>query len=53
MSLLGGSLLGQQKHAEAEPLLLEGYAGMKKREKTIPEQRSTRIPESLDRLIEL
>ena len=28
-SLLGGGLLGQQKYADAEPLLLQGYEGMK------------------------
>src|SRR5262249_2408509 len=28
-SLLGASLLGQKKYAEAEPLLLQGYEGMK------------------------
>ena len=28
-SMLGGSLLGQKKYAEAEPLLLAGYQGMK------------------------
>jgi eukaryotic-like serine/threonine-protein kinase len=27
-SLLGASLLGQKKYADAEPLLLEGYAGL-------------------------
>ena len=52
-SLLGGSLLGQKKYADAEPLLLAGYEGMKQREKSIPPQASTRIPEALDRLIEL
>jgi hypothetical protein len=52
-SLLGGALLGQQKYADAEPLLLQGYEGMKQREKTIPPQGGTRIPEALDRLIEL
>jgi eukaryotic-like serine/threonine-protein kinase len=52
-SLLGGALLGQKKFAEAEPLLLKGYEGMKQREKTIPPQAGTRIPEALDRLIEL
>ena len=52
-SLLGGALLGQKKYAEAEPLLLKGYEGMKQREKTIPPQASTRLPEALDRLIEL
>lgn len=53
MSLLDGALLGQKKYAEAEPLLLKGYEGMKAREKTIPPQASTLLPETLDRLIEL
>jgi tetratricopeptide (TPR) repeat protein len=53
MSMLGGALLGQKKYAEAEPLLLKGYEGMKAREKTIPPQAAVRIPEALDRLIEL
>jgi eukaryotic-like serine/threonine-protein kinase len=52
-SMLGGSLLGQKKYPEAEPLLLAGYEGMKQREKTIPPQGNTRLPEALDRLIEL
>jgi hypothetical protein len=52
-SLLGGALLGQKKYADAEPLLLKGYEGMKQREKTIPPQGATRIPEALDRIIEL
>jgi hypothetical protein len=52
-SLLGGALLGQKKYTDAEPLLLKGYEGMKAREKTIPPQGATRIPEALDRLIEL
>ena len=52
-SLLGGALLGQKKYADAEPLLLTGYEGMKQREKTIPPQGQTRLPEALDRLIEL
>ncbi len=50
---LGAALLGQKKYADAEPLLLKGYEGMKQREKTIPPQGSTRLPEALDRLIEL
>jgi serine/threonine protein kinase/tetratricopeptide (TPR) repeat protein len=52
-SLLGGALLGQQKYADAEPLLLKGYEGMKAREKTIPPQGAIRIPEAVDRLIGL
>ena len=51
--LLGVALLGQKKYADAEPLLLKGYEGMKQREKTIPPEANTRIPEALDRLIEL
>ncbi len=52
-SALGGALLGQKKFADAEPLLLKGYEEMKQREKTIPEQGKIRLPEALDRLIEL
>ncbi len=52
-SMLGGALLGQKKFADAEPLLLAGYQGMKQREKTMPPQASTWIPESVDRLIVL
>ncbi len=33
--------------------MLKGYEGMKQREKSIPPRASTRIPEALDRLIEL
>jgi serine/threonine protein kinase/tetratricopeptide (TPR) repeat protein len=54
-SMLGGALLGQKKYAEAEPLLVKGYQGLKDRAKTIPKQGGAelRIPEALDRLIEL
>jgi serine/threonine protein kinase len=52
-SLLGRALLGQQRHTEAEPLLRQGYEGMKAREKAIPPRGATRVPEALDRLIEL
>jgi hypothetical protein len=31
-SMLGGSLLGQKKSAESEPLLWKGYEGMKQQE---------------------
>ncbi len=50
---LGGSLLGQKKLAEAESLLVTGYNGMKEREQSIPPAGSTRIPETLERLVEL
>ncbi|HQR06488.1 MAG TPA: serine/threonine-protein kinase [Gemmatales bacterium] len=52
-SLLGGSLLGQKKYAEAEPLLLAGYEGLKQRMQTIPPEGNTRLPEALERLIQL
>ena len=50
-SQLGGALLGQKKYAEAEPLLLAGYEGMKQRAKTIPPQGKMRIPEAIERLV--
>jgi tetratricopeptide (TPR) repeat protein len=36
MSMLGGALLGQRRYAEAEPLVVPGYEGMKAREGRIP-----------------
>ena len=51
-SKLGGALLGQMKYAEAEPMLLKGYEGMKQREKSIPPHEHLQLPKSLDRLIE-
>ena len=52
-SQLGGALLGQQKYAEAEPLLVAGYDGMKRREATIPPQAKDRLTEALERLVQL
>jgi tetratricopeptide (TPR) repeat protein len=53
-SLLGGSLLGQKKYAEAESLLVQGYEGMKQREVTIPvTYRTVRLAEALERLVQL
>jgi tetratricopeptide (TPR) repeat protein len=52
-SVLGGSLLGQKKYAEAEPLLLSGYEGMKQREDKIPASGKPRVKEALDRLVQL
>src|SRR5207245_9755299 len=51
-SVLGGSLLGQKKYVEAEPLLLAGYEGMKQREETIPPQGKVRLTEAVQRLVE-
>ena len=52
-SMLGGSLLGQKKYAEAEPLLLSGYAGMRQREDKIPQQGKPHLKETLRRLVQL
>jgi tetratricopeptide (TPR) repeat protein len=52
-SMLGGALLQQKKYADAEPLLLAGYAGMTKREAQIPPQGKVRLPEAVQRLVQL
>ena len=52
-SLLGAALLGQKKYAEAETLLLDGYRGMQERESTIPPAVAFRIPEAIERLVQL
>ncbi len=38
---------------DAEPLLLQGYHGMKQREAKIPPQSKVRVGEALERLIRL
>jgi WD40 repeat protein/tetratricopeptide (TPR) repeat protein len=43
-SMLGASLLGQKKYAEAEQMLLKGYEGLKKLGGIV------RIPQAIDRL---
>ena len=48
-SILGESLLGQKKYAEAEPLLRMGYEGIKAK----APQANVRLGEALDRLIAL
>ncbi|MBX7103549.1 MAG: serine/threonine-protein kinase [Gemmataceae bacterium] len=52
-AMAGAILLGQKKYAEAEPLLLAGYEGMKKREATIPPQGKERLPEAVERIAQL
>ncbi|MBV8086422.1 MAG: tetratricopeptide repeat protein [Chloroflexi bacterium] len=52
-SLLGGVLLGQKRYAAAEPLLLQGYEGMKRRPKKTPPDSKARLSEAADRLIAL
>lgn len=52
-SMLGESLAGQGKYAEAEPLLIAGYEGMILRADQIPLAGNNRIPEAITRLIKL
>jgi tetratricopeptide (TPR) repeat protein len=52
-SMLGGALMGQRKYAEAEPLLVQGYEGMKQRAAKIPPQGRTRPAEAMERLVRL
>jgi hypothetical protein len=52
-SMLGGAFLGQKKHADAEPLLLKGYDGMKERESSIPLQARVRLTQAVERLVRL
>lgn len=53
MSTLGDALLDLKKYAEAEPLLLQGYEGMKAREKNMSNAAKQRIPEAFDRIVKL
>jgi tetratricopeptide (TPR) repeat protein len=50
-NVLGGALLCQKKYAEAEPLLLQGYEGMKRAEALIIAEYRCRLPEAGERVI--
>jgi len=51
---LGAALLGQQKYADAEPLLVAGYKGLRERAAKIPEPtRTVRLAEAVRRLVTL
>jgi hypothetical protein len=52
-SLLGGALLGQKKHADAEPLLLAGYEGLRKDEKAMPPEARGNLTNARQRLVNL
>ena len=52
-SLLGATLLAQKKYAEAEPLLLTGYEGMKQREDKLPTAIRPRLQPAIRRLVRL
>ena len=51
-SMLGAALAGQKKFQDAEPLLIEGYQGMKDREAKIPPAGNTRLNEAVQRLVD-
>jgi serine/threonine protein kinase len=53
VSMLGAALLGQHKYAEAEPLLLQGYEGLKQREAHIPSATLVRLTEAAEWLVQL
>ena len=53
MSLLGGALLGQGRYAEAEPLIVPGYEGMKARAAKIPAPAKPPCPEAAERVVRL
>jgi tetratricopeptide (TPR) repeat protein len=52
-SLLGQALLDQKKYAEAEPLLVSGFEGMKKRDGAIPAREKGRLTRAIERLVSL
>jgi tetratricopeptide (TPR) repeat protein len=52
-SLLGLALLLQQKYAVAEPLLLQGYEGLRQREARIPATTFVRVTDVLEWLVQL
>jgi serine/threonine protein kinase/tetratricopeptide (TPR) repeat protein len=52
-SMLGEALNGQQRRAEAEPLLLQGYEGLRQRAAKIPKEGKPRLAEALERLVQL
>ena len=52
-SLLGDALAGQKKFQEAEPLLVEGYAGMQERESQIPANEKASLTYAIGWLVKL
>jgi tetratricopeptide (TPR) repeat protein len=52
-SMLGEAMYGQKRFAEAEPLLVQGYGGMRQRAAKIPKEGQHRVTEALERLVQL
>jgi eukaryotic-like serine/threonine-protein kinase len=53
MALVGGTLLGQSRYAEAEPLLVAGYQGLQARAPSIPFNGKYYLTEAAERLVRL
>jgi hypothetical protein len=53
MSQLGAALAGQKKYGEAEPMLLQGYQGLKAREANIPARHRKKRTEAAAQIIKL
>jgi len=49
--LLGGALVFQRKHVEAEEPLLRGYRELRRLEQRVPDWMKPRLPQTADRLI--
>jgi eukaryotic-like serine/threonine-protein kinase len=52
-SLLGASLMGEQKYAEAEPLIIGGYEGLSARAAKLPTKSKMRLSEAAERVVRL
>jgi serine/threonine protein kinase len=52
-SRLAGALLAQKRHAEAEPLAVAAYEGLKQRETNIPPAFKGCVKESLERVVQI
>jgi eukaryotic-like serine/threonine-protein kinase len=53
LSMLGDSLLRQKKYTDAEPILLQGYEGLKAREGKIPASYKKRLADAGARIVAL
>ena len=50
-SALGENLMARKQYAEAEPLLISGYNGLREREARIPAANKPRLEKAAERLI--
>ena len=52
-NMLGASLAGQRRYAEAEPLLLSGYDGLVQRQAIIPAANQSAVKDAGERIVQL